>query len=323
MHTHIRTQKRVCPICGSAKAMLCFLRKDLAYESSNQDYSVVKCQECSLGYIQNIPLIEEFDKIYPEAFYQSNRQNYALSEQRNMHKLTMVTSNYAQSSKDMRLLDIGCAGGEFVNYARAQGIEAYGYDWTTSLSSKDYLFYSNNIWEHFPQKNSFDCVTMWAVLEHVLDIQNCVKHISHVLKPNGICILLVTNFNSIPGHYMQQDDIPRHINLFTKKSLTRLLNSYNLNAYKWDFSNDIFSGSHRGLSVFLLKQLFGEKKSDIVAQHRAPGRREEFCTMLNGKPSKLIKSLCKFDNIITPYINSLASFLHLGMSMTVIATKHK
>jgi len=172
---------------------------------------------------------------------------------------------------------------------------------------------------------SFDIITAWAVLEHVYDLKLLMKEIGRLLKMGGIFIALTSNLNSLPALYMRQDDIPRHLNLFTKKSMALLCRKYMLNPISWDFHDNIYhSGTHRGLLIFLLKQAFGESFDDIVSQHRSPGRREIFCTMLKGRPSLLIKTLCKFDRIFfTPFIDYISNTFAYGFTMTVTAKKYR
>ena len=203
------------------------------------------------------------------------------------------------------------------------GWQASGYDWTTSLSNQTSLpiQYGGKLDELYADK-SFSVITAWAVMEHVATLRDTMQNISRMLAPGGIFIALVPNFASIPGRYMQGDDIPRHLNLFTPGSFDRLLREYGLQPVQHLFDQKIFMGTHRGLLVYLLKRLAGEPLDDIVSQHRAPGRRPEFCGMLRGKPSALTRTVCWFDRtVFAPAADWFAQKIGRGFTMTIIARK--
>ena len=65
------------------------------------------------------------------------------------------------------------------------------------------------------QSNSFDCVTMWHVLEHFHDPQKYIKDILTLLKPGGICTVALPNSSSFDalhyGKFWAAFDIPRHL----------------------------------------------------------------------------------------------------------------
>lgn len=317
----LNVEHALCPVCRSDDYSLAFRRPDLRFCCSPHVFTIVRCRTCGMGYILDRPTEAALRTFYPPTFYATNHDNSG-QEAPLRHKMELVRAHAGQAAGG-RLLDLGCAGGEFVAYAQQQGWTAHGYDWTTSLSNQSGLpiQYGGDLAGLYDD-NSFDVITAWAVMEHVYDLRDTMRNISRMLKPGGIFIALVTNFDSIPGRYMQGDDIPRHLNLFTPRSFDRLLREYGMQPVRHCFDQKIFTGSHRGLLVFLLKRLAGEPLSDIVAQHRAPGRRPEFCGMLRGRPSALTRAVCWFDRtLFTPVIDRVAESLGRGLTLTVVARK--
>lgn len=314
-----------CPVCGASAAKRIFQRPDLTFLLSDHAFSVVRCLVCGMGYVRDRPSPERLASFYSPLFYQQNHEHSG-QERFLARKLHMVEKAYGKAARGEnkpRLLDVGCAGGEFVTFAGRHGWDAFGYEWsdTASLPSGAAIVHAPHMGDAFNDA-SFDAITAWAVLEHAVDLRELTGEISRKLKPGGIFIALVTNFNSIPALYMRQDDVPRHLNLFTKKSLTRLLRDHGLVPRSWSYDNAIFSGSHRGLLVFLLKRLAGESMESIVEQHRAPGRRAEFCGMLRSRPSRAVELLCRFDrSVFAPALDTVASLLGYGFTMTVTAIK--
>jgi hypothetical protein len=85
----------------------------------------------------------------------------------------------------------------------------------------------------------------------------------------------------------------------------------------WKFSDDIFSGSTRGVLNFLVKRAAGEQMEDILAQNRSTARWAEFSSHLAGRPSKFMRMMDLLDIKVTPYVDRLANWLHMGFIMTV------
>jgi ubiquinone/menaquinone biosynthesis C-methylase UbiE len=62
---------------------------------------------------------------------------------------------------------------------------------------------------------SFDCITLWHVLEHFHDPFNYISEISRLLKPGAVCIVALPNCNSYDAKYYDRFwaawDVPRHL----------------------------------------------------------------------------------------------------------------
>ena len=310
-----------CPVCLSDNYSEVFKRPDLRLCCSSHRFTIVRCRECGMGYVLDRPSEASLSLFYPPRFYATNHDRSG--QLRPLQNKLALVNAYAAEFSGGPLLDLGCAGGEFVAHAQQNGWQARGYDWTTSLSNQTSLpiQYGGKLDELYADK-SFSVITAWAVMEHVATLRDTMQNISRMLAPGGIFIALVPNFASIPGRYMQGDDIPRHLNLFTPGSFDRLLREYGLQPVQHLFDQKIFMGTHRGLLVYLLKRLAGEPLDDIVSQHRAPGRRPEFCGMLRGKPSALTRTVCWFDRtVFAPAADWFAQKIGRGFTMTIIARK--
>jgi SAM-dependent methyltransferase len=83
----------------------------------------------------------------------------------------------------------------------------------------------NFLEQEFGQKQ-FDAVTLWAVVEHLLEPKQFLAKAWSVLKPDGLCFVLVPNMKSLAARLLgarYRYLYPQHLNYFTKATLLRLV----------------------------------------------------------------------------------------------------
>ena len=296
-----------------------FSCKDMYYDISGEEFNVVKCRDCGLVYVNPRPTEEQIHSFYTNDYYCVDIEKEDLlrekeaSLQAKFDKVKHLTPG--------RLLDIGCQKGEFLYFMQQKGWEVKGVDFSPTppnLFGLD-IFYGRLEDAGFPP-NYFDLITLWAVLEHVYHPREMLKEVHRLLKSGGKVVLLVTNFNSIPGRIMRHDDLPRHTTMFSKKTITKMLRLTGFKENKYYFGHDIFIGYTRGFFHYLFKLLAGEKINDIVAQNRSTDW-WEFSNCLCGKDSNIMRRISEADSAITPLLDRVMDRLHLGFIMTVEATK--
>ncbi len=149
-------------------------------------------------------------------------------------KVSLINSFHPEKG---RLLDIGAGTGDFLATAKANGWQITGLEPSekarNSAISKGVSFENdiNNI-----ENQSFDVVTMWHVLEHVPNIEQQIKDLKRLLKPNGTIIIAVPNFKSFDANYYKEFwaayDVPRHLWHFSKISIEKLFARENLKLVK-------------------------------------------------------------------------------------------
>lgn len=101
-------------------------------------------------------------------------------------------------SAGAKVLDIGTAGGAFLDAATRFGYDAWGMEPSRYLVEKGkergVKIEQGVIENHTFAKSSFDMVTLWDVLEHVPDPRDALTRIRELLRPGGI---LLINFPDI------------------------------------------------------------------------------------------------------------------------------
>lgn len=135
------------------------------------------------------------------------------------------------------LLDIGAGTGDFLAVAKQNGWKITGIEPNEKAKNiainKGISFVENS---ELLEKESFDTVTMWHVLEHVPNLELQIKELKRLLKPNGTILIAVPNFNSYDakhyGSYWAAYDVPRHLWHFSKTAIKLLFEKQGLHLQK-------------------------------------------------------------------------------------------
>lgn len=239
-----------CPSCGS---------KDFSHHVTTADYfltkeefDVEKCNQCGLLFTNPIPKPEEIGKYYASEKYYSHPQKTfsPLGSLYNFIKYLNLRSKYniiAQTFPTGTLLDIGCGSGDFLKFAKKQGWNVSGIEPNSSARKFASQQTGENILlpeqSHLLVENSFDVITMWHVLEHVLDLHTQLSTIKNLAKQNASIIIALPNHDSFDGNKYKKHwaawDVPRHLYHFNKKSVQQLFSKFgfklqDISPMKWD-----------------------------------------------------------------------------------------
>ncbi|HEX4599345.1 MAG TPA: class I SAM-dependent methyltransferase [Burkholderiaceae bacterium] len=130
-----------------------------------------------------------------------------------------------------RLLDIGCGNGAPMQRFIAAGWTATGIDFDAAAvavarsAGLDARF--GPLKEHAFPDAQFDVILMGHVIEHLADPAEELKECRRILKPSGCLVIATPNALSLghrlAGRHWPGLDVPRHLQVFTPKSLTRMV----------------------------------------------------------------------------------------------------
>jgi 2-polyprenyl-3-methyl-5-hydroxy-6-metoxy-1,4-benzoquinol methylase len=130
-----------------------------------------------------------------------------------------------------RLLDVGCGGGEFLVYARSVGWQVTGIEIdpvaAAIAAERGIEIIPTPLNEIGWQPRTFEAVTMNHVIEHLHDPRETLREAHRILKPGGLLWVATPNIDSPLrkrlGRSWRGLEAPRHLVLFGKKALTRLI----------------------------------------------------------------------------------------------------
>ena len=128
------------------------------------------------------------------------------------------------------VLDIGCGTGDFLNEALQNGWRVIGIEPNPKARELAKVKTKNNVYDSNQlsnlKNNQFDIITMWHVLEHVVDYNDYFSIVHDKLKDNGYFILALPNFKSFDAKYYDKYwagyDVPRHLWHFSKEAIIKI-----------------------------------------------------------------------------------------------------
>jgi len=159
--------------------------------------NIVRCKKCGLFYRN--PRLSDKDEInkYKHKVYDDSS---ILIEDKSKKEIFISILNNLEHHKG-KILDIGCADGYFLALARERGWEPYGIEISDFLLRKareslggKYVFGVPLKMVNFPP-NYFDVISMWDVLDHLMDPLGELIEIRRILRKKGLLIIRVRNMS--------------------------------------------------------------------------------------------------------------------------------
>jgi SAM-dependent methyltransferase len=316
-----------CPVCGSAQSRLQFPVHDYVHRISPETFGVRHCAVCHVGFLSPRPSAADLGRFYPEEFFWSHensptaRLDAAELLRRRSGQIEAKLERMAHLPGG-RLLDIGAMKGEFLHVAARRGWSVEGVEFSQQPPNLFGVAIRYGEFLDMPfEPGSIDCVTMWAVLEHVYDPRAYVQRVAEVLRTGGTFIGVVTNFNSLHARLLRADDYPRHLTMFTKASLARLLRSAGLRPRRMWTDQKLFGGRLRGAGTYLVKRALGYTVDEALYEMRDQRDPELFCCKFRGRPSRLMKLTSRLDTAALIGPELLLDRLGLGFNLGFEACK--
>ena len=213
-----------CPSCGTS-----IETSRLLFHSSmlGNNCRVVKCDLCSLIYKELVPTASGLAQIYTGEYvhFQSATQAIDLAKLNSAQQKLQKCQKMLPNNQQIKVLDVGCGSGEFVEMARKLGYQAAGVDpYLPDRLQSNYLFKQSP--ETIPDC-SYDIATLLNVAEHLDRPEAMFAAIYKLLKPNGVMLLTCPYGNSwarrIYQHQWNHLVLDEHLLFWTPKSLTYLL----------------------------------------------------------------------------------------------------
>jgi 2-polyprenyl-3-methyl-5-hydroxy-6-metoxy-1,4-benzoquinol methylase len=213
-----------CPLCFSSDIRERLLCTD--HFKSGEIFPLWTCSVCGFTFTQDHPDEDTLQHYYDSVDYISHSDTsgglvnkiYKAVRVRMLRKKRQIVK-METGLETGTLLDIGSGTGHFAagmkdagwtvrgieinQQARKTSAEKFGLE-IISPGEKSAL-----------ESDSYDCITLWHVLEHFTDLYGYIKEINRLLKPGGTCIIALPNIDSFDamhyGQFWAAFDVPRHL----------------------------------------------------------------------------------------------------------------
>jgi 2-polyprenyl-3-methyl-5-hydroxy-6-metoxy-1,4-benzoquinol methylase len=285
---------KVCPLCSSEKIFLHF--RCIDHFISKEVFVLYKCSACDFEFTQDYPDETVIGQYYESEDYISHSDTskglsnklYRLARSIMLGQKKGIIQNVTGLNKGS-LLDIGSGTGYFAGKMKKAGWLVKGIE--INEKSRDFSISRFGLEIIGPEQistleaNSFDCITLWHVLEHFHDPFKYATEIIRLLKPGGFCLIALPNCSSYDAKYYGRHwaayDVPRHLwhfnpssfRIFSEKTGFALENLLNLpfDVFYISFLSERYNCSRAPFLAGMVKailfaflSLFNKEKSSSV-----------------------------------------------------------
>jgi 2-polyprenyl-3-methyl-5-hydroxy-6-metoxy-1,4-benzoquinol methylase len=227
-----------CRLCGASEARLVAVVDGCQY---------VRCAGCGVERMAKYPSPAELREFYDSGygsqratnpsihihFSPEYRQAYFAEKDLTFSDLKLAPSAFA----GRRVLDVGCANGQFLEYLKKHDVEAEGIDISTELVNIARESGLNcRVKDIMDVEGEYSLITFWDVIEHMVNTKEAVRKACALLARDGELIIQTPCTGTISElfadswlYYMPME----HIHLFSQESLFKLLSDTGFSVVSW------------------------------------------------------------------------------------------
>ncbi len=229
-------QRARCPACGDPLFDALFASTDLLYKTTDERFQVVRCQSCGLLRLTPPVSNDRLHAFYPASYwfasgvltsFEDAYRRFVLRDH-----IRFVLESYNKTPKQGFVLDVGCGGGLLLGMLRERGISVLGMDFSSQAASLAWQHHSVPVVCATVDKAPLPpaicaVITMFHVVEHLIDPVPHLRAARRLLKKNGRLIIQVPNADcwqfKLFGRRWNGIDVPRHMINYRAADLIRLL----------------------------------------------------------------------------------------------------
>ena len=235
-------KRTTCSACLSSKISDVFDYKEMSFS---------QCIDCRFLFMNPMIDHESIASFYKEY---AGTASYTKKEDKKIRRARGRMRRLKRVVPGGVFLDVGCNAGFVVEAARKVGFKAYGIDLSEEAIQYGQTAFPENTFMTLPIEDAAenlpkcDLIYCSEVIEHVLELDSFVEHLSSLMKPGGYLYLTTPD----AGDWRCPKDLrhwygfkpPEHCLYFNIGSLTQCLTRHNIDIKKRYFQS-IFSLSRR------------------------------------------------------------------------------
>ncbi len=238
-----------CRICSNSTSKL----------FSKNGYNVVKCTKCDTIQVEHDKTLDDLIKEVYDTEEHLDLYLTPLSKwERRIWFRESATINFFKSNGG-KILDIGCNTGKFLHILDGNW-DKYGVEpnLQTAKLAKDrgIKVHVGEIFDAGYDSDFFDVVTLYEVINHLIDPIAVFKEINRILKSGGLLVVHSGNIEAlIPkllGPKWKEIMVPTHLFFFSHRTLNDLLNRTGFSVKKTIFKGGGHFGKYIGTLEYIL-----------------------------------------------------------------------
>ena len=290
-----------------------------------RDFSYLQCHDCRLVfsdklYTQRGAVYEAQDAVYDQDAYAERSVLSDVLQTIETDRLRRLQRYVAGG----RLLEIGCATGEFLRVAQ-RDFDVVGIEPSPSFAAAHAdqpTIHHCRVEDFTEPPGSFDAVVMYHVFEHIQAHGPLVAQMAALLKPGGIAYVVVPNLKALTNRLLPKyhPDLtqPDHLYQFTPESLQRAFAGFDVVAVSTrEYPHHLFT-TLRALAAALKRRLRTGQWEPAPGQGAAPSGRVAAKSVLRVRLPYLLAWL--FRPVLLPYFWSVER-LGLGEEIHLVLRK--
>lgn len=213
-----------------------------------ETFNVVRCRHCGLVYVNPRPDPRKIGRHYPADYLPFMRPRSRIA--RMMTKAVRALD--ARSLREVlgrraKVLEVGCADGEFLAYLRDRySWEVTGLDTDIDSVTRARCNFqldaiSGSIFDAKLPSESLDGVILKHTIEHLHSPRETLDEIHRILRPGGKLFLWLPNLDSwearVFGKHWSGYEVPRHLYTFSASSILAMLRRCHFTVRRLHFSS--------------------------------------------------------------------------------------
>ncbi len=239
-----------CDLCGRESSTTTVAKGvDFEYGTCPNTFSIVRCNECGLHYLNPRPGISTLNIIYPqsyEPFHFHESANPFIKHGRAFVQKKKVRAISRLVPPDGSIIDVGCGSGYLLSLLKRYGSphwKLYGNDFSeVSLANLERLGIQAvaGRFEELDTALQFDLIILNQTIEHLDSPSSVVEKASHLVKPGGALFIETPSTEGLDARlfrsrYWGGYHFPRHWSLFDESSLMRLVELHGFETIRVDY----------------------------------------------------------------------------------------
>lgn len=224
-----------CPACNSSGKRT--IRSDLidVEAQTTGRYGIARCLDCDFLYLSPRPSEASLPHCYPDTYYTLLKTERSfLSQKLYLPRYRFRRKRIEKACRGIpsSLLEVGYGDGDFLAHLKEKwggNCRLAGIDFKPPSDKKhlDGIDLMEGDFLQFRFKKTYEVIVLYDVLEHLPRPMEALRHLERFLKPGGIVIVQVPNWNSLlrilfPFHWSGLQ-IPRHMSFLTRSSFEKMI----------------------------------------------------------------------------------------------------